>query len=103
MCRTFRCPHSPRANFLILERGHRAKSDRTPRIIDIGDPMDKTIRKVIDLAEQRAETYRYWRSRPSSERFEATYRHSVDLYRQKGIVSNGEGSRSFARIQRKKS
>jgi hypothetical protein len=66
--------------------------------------MDKTIRKVTDLAEQRAETYRYWRSRPSSERFEATYRHSVDLYRQKGIVSNGEGStRSFARIQRKKS
>ena len=66
--------------------------------------MDKTIRKVTDLAEQRAETYRYWRSRPSSERFEATYQHSVALYRQKGIVSNGEGStRSFARIQRKKS
>jgi hypothetical protein len=63
--------------------------------------MDKTVRKVTDLAEQRAETYRYWRNLPA---FEATYRHSVDLYRQKGIVSNGEGStRSFARIQRKKS
>jgi hypothetical protein len=66
-------------------------------------PMDKTVCKVTDLAEQRAETYRYWRSLPSSERFEATYRHSVDLYRQKGIVANGEGStRSFAHIQRKK-
>jgi hypothetical protein len=72
--------------------------------IEQGIFMDKTIKKVIDLSEQRAETYRYWRSRSSSERFEATYRHSVDLYRQKGIVSNGEGStRSFARIQRKKS
>jgi hypothetical protein len=57
--------------------------------------MDKTLRKVTDLAQQRAETYRYWRSRPSSERFEATYRHSVDLYRQKGIVSNGEVNAIF--------
>ena len=66
--------------------------------------MDKIIRKVTDLAEQRAETYRYWRSRPSSERFAATYQHSVDLYRQKGIVSNGEGAtRSITRIQRAKS
>jgi hypothetical protein len=40
--------------------------------------MDKTIRKVIDLAEQHAETYRYWRSRSSSECFEATYRHRVE-------------------------
>ncbi len=59
--------------------------------------MDKTVRKVTDLAEQRPETYRYWRSRPAAERFEATYQHSVDLYRQKGIVTNGEGSnRSLA-------
>jgi hypothetical protein len=66
--------------------------------------MDKTIHKVTDLAEQRAETYRYWRSRPSVERFEATYQHSVAVYRQKGIVSNGEGSaRSLTRVQRKKS
>jgi hypothetical protein len=68
------------------------------------DNLDKHILKVTDPAEQRAETYRYWRSRPSAERFEATYQHSVALYRQKGSVSNGEGSaRSFARIQRKKS
>ena len=66
--------------------------------------MDKTIRKVTSLSEQRAETYRYWRSRTSAERFQATYEHSVAVYRQKGIVLDGEGStRSFARVQRKKS
>jgi hypothetical protein len=65
--------------------------------------MDKTIRKVTDLGEQRAETYRYWRSLPSSERFAATYQHSVAVYRQKGLVSDGEGPiRSFARVQRKR-
>jgi hypothetical protein len=66
--------------------------------------MDKTVRKVTDLKEQRAETYRYWRSRPSSEIFEATWEMSRDAYREyyrrKGIV-HGEGStRSLARIQR---
>ena len=66
--------------------------------------MDKTIRKVIDLAEQRAENYRYWRSLSSGERFKATYEHSVSVYRQKGIVTDGEGPvRSFARVQRKRS
>ena len=44
--------------------------------------MDKTVRKVTDLAEQQAETYRYWRSRPSAERFEATWELSRDLYRE---------------------
>ncbi len=76
-----------------------------PGIMESGDSMDKTVRKVTDLAEQQAETYRYWRSRPSAERFEATWELSRDLYRefyrQKGIVSHGEGSaRSLARVQR---
>jgi hypothetical protein len=63
--------------------------------------MDKTIRKVTDLAEQRAETYRYWASRSPAERFEATWQLSRNLYRQKGVASDGEGSkRSFVRIQR---
>jgi hypothetical protein len=74
--------------------------------------MDKIIRKVTDLVEQQAETYRYWRSRTSAECFDATYQHSVSgyhMYRQKGAVSNGEvftgegPARSFARVQRKKS
>jgi len=69
--------------------------------------MDKTIRKITDLTEQRAETYRYWRNRPAAERFEATWEMSRDAYREfyrmKGIVPHGEGSaRSFTRIQRAK-
>jgi hypothetical protein len=64
--------------------------------------MDKTIRKVTDRAEQRAETYRYWRSRPASERFEATYQLSVDFYRQLIGVMPVEERQFFARIQRKK-
>ena len=68
-------------------------------------PMDKSIRKVTDFGEQRAETYRYWESRSPAERFEATWELSRDLYRdfyrQKGVVSNGEGSaRSLTRVQR---
>ena len=67
--------------------------------------MDKTIRKVTDLEEQRAETYRYWRSRPSSERFEATWEISRDLYtqyyRRRCLPEYVEGSaRSIARVQR---
>lgn len=67
--------------------------------------MNKTVRKVTDLREQQAETYRYWHSRSYAERFEATWELSRetyrDFYRQKGIVPNGEGStRSLVRVQR---
>jgi len=67
--------------------------------------MDKTVRKVTDLVEQQAETYRYWRSRPSSERFEATWEISREMYtrfyRQRGIPEYFEGSaQSITRIQR---
>ena len=92
---------------LRAEHPHQAlgRLRHPPRIMDTGISMDKTVRKVTDLAEQQAETYRYWRSRPSAERFEATWELSRDLYRefyrQKGIVSHGEGSaRSLARVQR---
>jgi hypothetical protein len=66
--------------------------------IEQGIFMDKTIKKVIDLSEQRAETYRYWRSRSSSERFEATYRHSVDLYRQKLSCRMEKDQRDLLRV-----
>ncbi len=67
--------------------------------------MEKNLRKVTDLVEQQAETYRYWQSRSSSERFEATWELSRDLYtqyyRQRGIPEYVEGSaRSITRIQR---
>ncbi len=47
--------------------------------------MDKTIRRVTDFKEQRLETYRYWRSRPISERIEAITEIARDVYRGRGI------------------
>jgi hypothetical protein len=48
--------------------------------------MDKTIRRVTDLEEQQAETYRYWQSRPIGERLiavcelsEAAYAFAADF------------------------
>ena len=35
--------------------------------------MDKTIRKFSSHQEQKAEVYRYWRSRPAEERFLAVW------------------------------
>jgi hypothetical protein len=42
--------------------------------------MDKTLRRVTDLKEQRAETYRYWRSRPPAERFLAVWETAAAAY-----------------------
>lgn len=56
--------------------------------------MDKTIRRVTDLVEQQAETYRYWQSRPVGERLlavcelsEAAYAFAADF---KGARSNDD-------------
>ena len=73
--------------------------------MDIGDLMDKILRRFTSHEEARAETYRYWRSRSASERFQATWELSRDSYRDyyrlKGIVRDEEGSaRSLTRIQR---
>jgi len=67
--------------------------------------MDKAVRRVTDLVEQQAETYRSWASRSASERCQATWELSRDTYRDyyrhKGIVWDEEGSaRSLTRIQR---
>jgi hypothetical protein len=66
--------------------------------------MDKTLRKVTSFEDQRAETYRYWRSRPSAERFEATWEMSREMYaayyQSKGIVHVEGPARSFTRVQR---
>jgi hypothetical protein len=66
--------------------------------------MDKTLRRFTSQDEMRAETYRYWHSRPDWEIFEEISRMSREAYREyyrmKGIV-HGEGSaRSLTRIQR---
>ena len=42
--------------------------------------MDKTIRRVTDLEEQQAETYRYWQSRPIGERLIAVCELSDAAY-----------------------
>ena len=42
--------------------------------------MDKTVRKVTDLVEQQAETYRYWQSRSDSERMNATWEFTLEAY-----------------------
>ena len=67
--------------------------------------MERIVRRVTDPIEQQAETYRYWRSKSSSERFEATWELSRDLYseyyRRRGIPEYVEGSaRSITRVQR---
>jgi hypothetical protein len=42
--------------------------------------MEKTIRRVTDLDEQQAETYRYWQSRPVGERLVAVCELSEAAY-----------------------
>ena len=42
--------------------------------------MDKSIRRVTDLEEQQAETFRYWQSRPVGERLVAVVELSEAAY-----------------------
>lgn len=42
--------------------------------------MDKTLRRVTDVEEQQAETYRYWQSRPIGERLLAVCELSEAAY-----------------------
>jgi hypothetical protein len=53
--------------------------------------MDKTIRKFSSFEAVKDEEYRYWQSVRPSERIAAVYQHSVDAYRMKGIVADGQG------------
>ena len=63
--------------------------------------MDKTVRKVTDLAEQQAETYRYWQGVSDSERMNATWEFTLEMYRMKGLVQDAQGlQRSVVRLQR---
>ena len=50
--------------------------------------MDKTIRPVTDLEEQRQETYSYWRSRTFAERMQAVEEIVRDANVGKGIALN---------------
>jgi hypothetical protein len=64
--------------------------------------MDKTIRRVTDLKEQRMETYRYWRSLSPGERLSAVREASIDAYAFKGVRIDDEqrSARHLVRIER---
>ena len=47
--------------------------------------MEKTIRKFASHGEQKAEIYRYWRSRPVGERLEEVWDATQSGYGIKGI------------------
>lgn len=66
--------------------------------------MDKTIRKFTSKEDMRAETYRYWHSRPDWEIFRAIAEMSEDAYRDyyrlKGITPDAQRpARSLTRVQ----
>jgi hypothetical protein len=63
--------------------------------------MDKTIRRITDLKEQRMETYRYWRSRPAAERMEAVAEIVRDAYLTKGIdLDSRPPDKTLIRVER---
>jgi hypothetical protein len=63
--------------------------------------MDKTIRRITDLKEQRMETYRYWRSRSVGERLNAVREASIDAYAFKRVRIDDEqrSERNLVRIE----
>jgi hypothetical protein len=63
--------------------------------------MDKTIRRVTDLKAQRMETYRYWQSRPCSERMAAVEEIVRDAYLAKGIdLDLWPSDKTLVRVER---
>ena len=64
--------------------------------------MDKTIRKFSSHEEQKAAVYRYWRSRPSAERFLAVWDATATAYAFKGIKYDPtrRSAPTLTRIQR---
>ena len=63
--------------------------------------MDKTLRRVTDFKEQRAETYRYWQSRPLSERLGAVADIARESYLFKGIdIDVRPSDKTIVRMER---
>jgi hypothetical protein len=67
--------------------------------------MDKTIRRVASIEEQNAETYRYWQSRPLSERLLAVWEVTAAAYTFRGIQYDPtrRSEATLTRVQRKRS
>jgi hypothetical protein len=68
--------------------------------------MDKTIRRVTDIEEQQAETYRYWQSQSIGARLIAVSELSQEAYAFaagfKGVTAHDQQGlpRHSARVQR---
>jgi hypothetical protein len=64
--------------------------------------MDKTIRRVTSLKEQRAENFRYWQSISPGERLLAVAGVTADCYSFKGVPRENvqRVPRTLVRIQR---
>jgi hypothetical protein len=63
--------------------------------------MDKTLRRVTDFKEQRAETYRYWQGRTVAERMEAVAEIVRDAYLTKGIDVDAQPmDKTLVRLER---
>jgi hypothetical protein len=63
--------------------------------------MDKTLRRVTDLKEQQAETYRYWHGVPPGDRLKAVWELSASAYSFKGVRFDGaRPERTLVRFER---
>jgi hypothetical protein len=63
--------------------------------------IDKRIRRVTDLKEQRLETYRYWRSRICAERMAAVEEIVRSAYLSKGIdLDQLPSDKTLKRVER---
>jgi hypothetical protein len=65
--------------------------------------MDKTIRRVTDLAAQRVENFRYWQSLPPGERLAAVWETTQNAYafsKEAQIQSEPRPRRTLVRLQR---
>jgi hypothetical protein len=65
---------------------------------------NKTIRRFASHEEQKAEVYRYWRSRPMGERLAAVWDATAAAYAFKGITYDPtrRSEATLTRIQRPK-
>jgi hypothetical protein len=62
--------------------------------------VDKTLRKVTSIEDQKAEDYRYWQSVSGGDRMSATWEMSFEAYKLKGLAHDGQRlQRTFVRIQ----
>jgi hypothetical protein len=59
-------------------------------------PVRGTLRRFEGLADQKADEYRYWHSRPAHERLTAVSELSIEGYKLKGTLPHDTGLRGSA-------